>query len=286
MDTHTFSLERPLTYHWCGKFEAPNTEWMHLHRILTDYELMVVTDGCLYIADDTKKYIVPAGEYLLMAPGQEQYGYQASACTFYWLHFAGQTPDVPGNKPEKEVPEKEAINMEITLPRQHPLPHLERIIILFKQMQDNERRYHHSLSNHYHATGILTELYNQYKDTAAGGTLRTREQLYTDITDYISWHICEPVRVSEIAGYYGYNEKYLTTFFKRMSGIPLKTYILNEKINRAKSLLADTNDTVAQIGYNLGFSDNHNFSSCFKRITGLTPTEYRASFAKRMLFHE
>ena len=277
MTTHTFSLERPLTYHWCGKFEAPNTEWMHIHRTLTDYELMVVTSGCLYIADDTTKYIVHAGEYLLMIPGQKQYGYQASECVFYWLHFAEQMSDAP---------EKEANDMEITLPLQHALPHSERIIILFKQMQDDERRYHHSLSNNYHATGILTELYNQCSDTSAGSTLRTREQLYTDIIDYISWHICEPIRVSEIAGYYGYNEKYLTTFFKKMSGTPLKTYIINEKISRAKSLLADTNDTVAQIGYNLGFSDNHNFSSCFKRATGLTPTKYRASFAKRMLFHE
>lgn len=277
MNTHTFSLDRPLIYHWCGKFEAPSAEWMHLHRILTDYELIVVTSGCLYIADDSTRYVVHAGEYLLMLPEQKQYGYQASKCVFYWLHFARQLPDAP------ETAEKDT---QITLPLQYALPHPDRIIILFKQMQDNERRYHHSLSNNYHTTGILAELYNQSSDTATGGAFRTREQLYTDIIDYISWHICEPIRVSEIADYYGYNEKYLTTFFKKMSGASLKNYIINEKMNRAKSLLADTNDTVAQIGYNLGFSDNHNFSSCFKRTTGLTPTEYRASFAKRMLFHE
>ena len=38
-------------------------------------------------------------------------------------------------------------------------------------------------------------------------------QLYTDIVDYISWRIRENFKVSEIAEYFGYNEKYITTFF-------------------------------------------------------------------------
>ncbi|MDE6976631.1 MAG: helix-turn-helix domain-containing protein, partial [Lachnospiraceae bacterium] len=35
----------------------------------------------------------------------------------------------------------------------------------------------------------------------------------------------------------------------------------------------------------LGFSDNHNFSRTYKRLTGLTPSEYRDTFSKRLLFH-
>ena len=53
MDNNTFysfSLEKPLSYVATGKFEAPSQEWMHLDRWLgEDFELMVVTNGTLYI---------------------------------------------------------------------------------------------------------------------------------------------------------------------------------------------------------------------------------------------
>ena len=91
---------------------------------------------------------------------------------------------------------------------------------------------------------------------------------------------------SEIAEYFGYNEKYITTFFKKASGVSLKTYILNQKMDMAKALLSDTNKPISQIGYEIGFSDNHNFSSAFKKITGQSPSDYRNTYAQRKLFHE
>lgn len=273
MNTHTFYLEKPLDYHWVGKFEAPGEDWIHLKRFLTDYELIVVIEGCLYITDDVQQYVVHSGEYLIMTPGNSQYGYKPSKCTFYWLHFVQGMAD-------EDSP-------QIQLPLQHTLPRLERVIVLFKQLQDSERRYHNHVANNFFTTVILTEIYNQYQDMTNTKNIPIgKEQLYTDIVDYVSWHIGEPIKVSQIAKYYGYNEKYLTTFFKRISGIPLKTYIMNEKMELAKSLLVDTNDTISQIGYCIGFSDNHNFSSSFKKLTGMSPSEYRASFAKRLLFHE
>ena len=54
----------------------------------------------------------------------------------------------------------------------------------------------------------------------------------------------------------------------------------------AKALLTDTNLPVSQIGYDIGFSDNHNFSNAFKKITGQSPSDYRNTYAERMLFHQ
>ena len=54
----------------------------------------------------------------------------------------------------------------------------------------------------------------------------------------------------------------------------------------AKAMLADSNFPIAQIGYDIGFSDNHNFSSAFKKVTGQSPSQYRNAYAERMLFHE
>lgn len=55
------------TYDLCGKFQSPSPEWMHLTRNLVNFELMVVTEGTLFIADERRSYEVHPGEYLLFA---------------------------------------------------------------------------------------------------------------------------------------------------------------------------------------------------------------------------
>jgi len=273
MGNLTYYIEQPLIYNWVGKFEAPNNDWIHLKRILADYELILVTEGQLFIADHIKNYVVNAGEYLIMSPTDFQHGYKSSKCVFYWIHFS-QPSFQEGDK-------------NISVPIHHNLASQERIIILMKQLQDTERRYHNRDLDNYLVTAIIQELYSQcFLYSGKNLPLRGKAQIYTDIIDYVSWHIWEPIRVLEIAKYFGYNEKYLSTFFKKTAGISLKTYILNEKMELAKALLTDTNDAISQIGYSIGFQDNHNFSSSFKKVTGLSPSEYRGSYAQRMLFHQ
>lgn len=305
MKEFIFDIEKPLIYNWTGKFEAPNEDWIHLKRTLYDYELIIVTKGKLYIAADDQKFTVEKGHYILLPPLVLQYGFQSSLCHFYWMHFAQNEGEVMFPDPSEITSDTyTCINGQtryryLRLPQNGNLPMMERLLILLKQLQDNERRYHNKSYNDYCVTGILWELYCQQEtghyvsETTSSQSSRfhnisrhNREQLYSDITDYISWHIAEQIRIEQIADYYGYNPRYLTTMFKEISGTPLKSYILNQKIELAKALLADTNDPVSQIAYSIGFQDNHNFSSCFKKITGLTPTEYRNSFGKRMLFHQ
>lgn len=269
----TFYTDQPVTYNWVGKFEAPNEDWIHLNRPLTDYELIIVTHGVLYISNGAIQHTVRKGEYLIMSPGDNQHGYRSSKCTFYWMHFS--------------QPDFTVSDSSISLKAHAPLISYERTIILLKQLQDSERRYHNKEFDNYLATTIIYEIYCQHlSHEISTNTSRKGTQLYTDIIDYVAWHIWEQIRVSEIANYYGYNEKYLSTFFKKISGVSLKTYILNSKMDLAKSLLTDTNDTISQIGYSIGFQDNHNFSSCFKKITGLSPSQYRESYSQRMLFHK
>jgi len=94
------------------------------------------------------------------------------------------------------------------------------------------------------------------------------------------------ITVSQIAEEFGFNEKYLSHMFSSISGMPLKQFILQSKINEANFLLSDTNMQIAEISAALGFSDPHVFMKSYKRITGLTPTEYRNAFSRRMLFHK
>jgi AraC-like DNA-binding protein len=154
-----------------------------------------------------------------------------------------------------------------------------------KQLQDSDRRYKEVSLNRYLCSAILSEIsaqsfYHINKEK------QLKEQLFHDILDYISWHIQERLSISEIAAYFGYNEKYFTTFFKKYAGIPLKQHILQSKMEHAKSNLSETTQPISQIAYSLGFSDAHNFSNAFHKVTGLSPSEYRASYNKHNVFQK
>ena len=112
-----------------------------------------------------------------------------------------------------------------------------------------------------------------------------KKQVYLDIVDYIQRNLHRNIKITEIAEEFGYNAKYLSHLFTEIRGIPLKQYILNQKIDAANFMLADNDKPVTDIAAELGFSDVHNFARTYKKLTGLTPSEYRNAFAKRMLFH-
>lgn len=57
------------TYDLCGKFQSPSPEWMHLTRNLVNFELMVVTEGTLFIADERRSYeVTPANIFFCRRP--------------------------------------------------------------------------------------------------------------------------------------------------------------------------------------------------------------------------
>lgn len=112
-----------------------------------------------------------------------------------------------------------------------------------------------------------------------------QKQIYNDIIDYIKANISKNIKISEIAAVFGYNEKYISHRFAEICGIPLKQYILKTKMERANYMLTDTNKSITEIARELGFPDSHNFSRTYKKITGLSPSEYRNTFSKRLLYH-
>jgi len=288
MNVLKFDVKKDFSYHWCGTFIAPNEDWIHLSRNLTDYELIVVTEGILYIADKNMLYTVHPGQYLLMPPTEHQYGYQSSSCTFYWMHFGYNNEENNHDtldSQDMDLTKQSYIPGMLLLPIQGNLFSPDRIAILMKQLQDSDRRYSEISLNHYLCGAILSELAVQSNLFQSYDSKNSKEQICQDIINYIDWHIAENIKVSEISDYFGYNEKYFTTFFKQFKGIPVKQYILQTKMERAKASLTETNQPISQIAYSLGFSDSHNFTNAFKKVTGLNPTEYRTSYTKRQVFN-
>lgn len=292
MKVFKFNSATPFQYNFAGKFTAPNSEWMHLTRQLFDFELFVVTDGVLYISEGealptqgtaTHEYAIPKGQYLLMPPLTWQHGYRSSDCSFYWMHF---TPTSSYDVLDLSNMNVEHDSLSITIPSQGELQSYERMVLLMKQLQDSERRYGMRCLNNFNTSVILSELSAQSISYSKYSGADNSSQLYNDIVDYITLNICSNLRVADIADYFGYNEKYLTTYFKKWSKVSIKQFIMTTKMEHAKAELSETNHSISQIGYNIGYTDPHNFTNAFKKVTGLTPSDYRDSYSKRRLYKE
>ncbi len=285
-DKITFSTSKGFNYHWSGRFIAPNENWIHMTRELTDYELVLVTEGSLAIECDGAEYVVNEGEYLIMSPCRQQKGTKNGYCSFYWVHFEAEEAgdEARAGSADTEINDTDNTENFISIRHQDICAYKERIIILLKELQDADKRYRDRTLNNYLTGALITELSLQGSVDMSFKTSRSQEQLNSDIKTYISWHISESLKIEDIASYFEYNEKYLTTFFKKMNGVPLKQYILKEKTEYAKSILTESNTTVSEVAYSIGFSDVHNFSNAFKKITGMAPGVYRKQFDKHSIF--
>lgn len=276
------------TYSYTGKFKALSSDWKHEKFPLRDYELIIMTEGELYLSYCDDNFCVKKGEYLLLPPSNGyRTGYKEAYCSFYWMHFSVPATDLPltHSSPEKLVKDP-GFSRSFCIPQKGAIPMPEKLVVQMKQLQDIVKNNYPAVSLNAMVTSIVCELYGQlFSDSMTNADTLEKKQIYRDIIDYIQRNLHRNLKITEIAQEFGYNAKYLSHLFAEIRGIPLKQYILNQKIDAANFMLTDNDKPVTDIAAELGFSDVHNFARTYKKLTGLTPSEYRNAFAKRMLFH-
>jgi AraC family transcriptional regulator len=68
---------------------------------------------------------------------------------------------------------------------------------------------------------------------------------------------------------------YLSALFSSIEGITIEKYVILQRIERVKELLAYNEMSLNEIAYNLGYSSVQHLSQQFKKITGLTPSQFK-----------
>ena len=243
---------------WFGEFISPERGWKHLTRRLLEYELMIVTEGELYIADETKEYHVQAGEYLVMSPTRFQHGTRECRCRFYWLHF--RCPALPAT---------------VSLPPHGRFSDGNTIGTLAELLLASEREAPRGVRSHYLATQLILELCRGQESAEPQRELSPKERRVESAKSFIAYHRFSEIKVADIARELGYHEKYLSAVFHESEGVTLKRYLIARRLDEAKRLLLETDYTVAEVSYYLNFLSPHNFSRFFKQETGISAGEFR-----------
>ena len=105
-----------------------------------------------------------------------------------------------------------------------------------------------------------------------GGLSEVKRHL---VKDYIDANLQQDLPLVKLAAIAQISPAYFARLFKQSEGITPHQYILKRRVTRAKTLLSYSPLSLAEIAIRVGFCDQSHLTRCFKRLVGVTPTQFR-----------
>ena len=117
------------------------------------------------------------------------------------------------------------------------------------------------------------------KQTQRRGQGTAGKHLALQAASYIREHSEQKFSLSEIAGALFVNSNYLARVFKHETGCTLLWYHNAIRCENAKKMLIETKLSVAEIGFSVGYISPAHFSHQFKKMAGVSPSDWRSKEA-------
>jgi AraC family transcriptional regulator len=158
-------------------------------------------------------------------------------------------------------------------------PQIESIgmLLLAELQQENlgGKLYIESLAN-----VLAVHLLRQYTATKPDlpmykGGLPQRQLL--QVLEYINEHLNQDIKLVELADLLGMSQFHFSHLFKQAIGTSPYQYLLQQRIERAKQLLKQNDQSIMDIAFLCGFNSHSHLSKQFRQLTGMTPRAYRAN---------
>ncbi|HEY9620879.1 MAG TPA: AraC family transcriptional regulator [Crinalium sp.] len=156
-------------------------------------------------------------------------------------------------------------------------PQIEAIgLMLLAEIQQDDtanKLYIESLSN-----VLAVHLIRQYttarpQPVMYEGGLPQRQLL--QVLDYIDVHLHQDIKLTDLASLLGMSQFHFSHQFKQATGISPYQYLLQQRIERAKQLLKQSDCPIADIALTCGFNSHSHLSKQFRQLMGTTPKAYR-----------
>lgn len=103
------------------------------------------------------------------------------------------------------------------------------------------------------------------------GTIAMIDRVQT----YVFEHLKSEIRMRDVADLVGMGESAFSRFFKRNSGNSFTDYVTRLRISQACGLLADSRIPITDICFEVGYANISNFNRLFRKVRGVTPSDYR-----------
>lgn len=95
--------------------------------------------------------------------------------------------------------------------------------------------------------------------------------------EFIENNYLNNIKINNIADYIGINRSYLTNIFKKHINMSPQEFLINYRIDKACTLLKTTDLSIKTVARSIGYADPLAFSKAFKKVTGMSPKNYKES---------
>lgn len=249
-------------YEMIGEFRSIGN-WIHPTRTITSYELIYMLEGTAYIREGSVEYELNKNDILLLSPYIEHAGVRESTSptSFIWFHFHTNFPII----------NKHFIGCDCSLLAQF----LKQLLHI-----TNSMNYSPAAAD---ALGYLAfeEMTHLSKSERAN-----KNQLSSQIIEYIRTYDISTLTVSDIAKHFGYSTDHIGKLFKNSMGIGLKEYLCAQRVKQIKDMLLTTNKSLKEISQFFGFSDENALCKFFSYHEKTTPTNFRSIAYKTHINHK
>ena len=255
--------------------------WRHENRNIDTSVVIFGIEGCYpMFQEETHFTIVPNSVSLLSADHNHGGdGETTGNLRYNWFHFYAQSQTITLEKAIQELQSLDGVRNDYVYLPVHFVPKdTIGINILFKQLiYMREKQYYTHRSADYLATSILIEISEQFRNSFM------RDQAYKSkslqaMLEYIRLNLVSDLTVTTIAENFHYSREHISRIFKENLGVTVHHYINLMRVEMAKKLLMENNDSIEQIAYLCGYNDSKYFSQMFKKVTDLTPTQYKNAY--------
>ena len=252
-----------LSVYNCGFQECdPNFSWgpalrnHHIIHFIASGKGKYIKNGCEYELTAGDGFYCPPDEVLYYIADEND------PWEYYWIGFSGV--------------DAYWLLSAASLSSNKPIFHCNNSQQVIKSFLDVYNSYGLELYNEIEMSGNLYKcLSTIIKESESVAGKHRQSTDYIDISiRFIEHNYSRPISVNDIASSTGISRSHLYRLFMQELNITPNDYLIQFRISNACKLLRESNINISEAAYSSGFSDPLYFSRVFKRIKGMTPTEY------------
>ncbi len=217
------------------------------------FDFTFLLGGSMTYFINGEKITIESGDAIFLRPGDLRYREEGKAPVHYisFNFHSDNEKMLPFGRVLKKSISKDIRNLISVYPPQHLVERFHA-----KEKCQNILNY------------ILLELYDLHK-------MRSTNEHVIKIIKYVDEHITEKMSLRDIADRFHLSKEHTAYIFKREMGIPLVSYINEQKSLLAKSIILSGEMVLSDISDYLGFENYDYFSKTFKKYMGVTPLKLK-----------
>lgn len=261
-----------------------NADWNWKHVSSPFMRLYYVTEGTAQVElPDRTMLLTPDNLYFIPAFMEHSYICDSHFCHYY-IHLYEERGENEGLLDEWELPMEIpagqldlllmqrlcAINPHMRLTQPDPASYDNNPTLIRNLLVNKQRAFYDKVESR----GIVLQLLSHFLQRAVPRT-HCKDNRIETIIGYIRKHIYEPIDVDQLAEQSCLTKDHFIRLFKREVGETPLQYIILRKMEKAQLLLLTDDMPVKKVAYTLSFDDYSYFNRLFKKVTGVTPQNYR-----------